>query len=94
MVFYVLGALTAAFSYNRVDSLLVARHYEEHVNSLVAVFEEEEEEKDGDERDLMGPLTDCLAQLAQATQDDSQWKYLNYQVLICLRSHRPQVRHN
>ncbi len=83
---YVLGSLTAVFTYNRVDSLL-AKNYEEHVNALVALFAEDEE---GD--DILSDLSDCLAQLAQSTQDDTQWKYLNYQVLLCLRSPRAEVR--
>ena len=36
-------------------------------------------------------LSDCLAELASCTEDETQWKYLNYQVLLNLRSALPKV---
>ena len=39
-------------------------------------------------------LSDCLAQLAACTEDETQWKYLNYQVLLNLRSPYPKVIKN
>lgn len=37
-------------------------------------------------------LTSCLAQLAAATNDDSLWKQLNYQVLLKTRSNNHEIR--
>jgi U3 small nucleolar RNA-associated protein 10 len=37
-------------------------------------------------------MTTCLAALAGSTDDETQWKYLNYQVLLNLRSSSPGVR--
>ena len=37
-------------------------------------------------------LSNCLSELAASTEDETQWKYLNYQVLLNLRSPRPKVR--
>ena len=37
-------------------------------------------------------LPPCLAQLATATPEDTNWKYLHYQILLQLRDERPPVR--
>ena len=37
-------------------------------------------------------LPPCLAQLATATPEDTNWKYLHYQILLQLRDERPAVR--
>ncbi len=31
-------------------------------------------------------IRECLGQLAVSTEDETQWKYLNYQVLLCIRN--------
>ena len=36
-------------------------------------------------------MTNCLAELAGSTDDETQWKHLNYQVLLNLRSDSPAV---
>lgn len=38
-------------------------------------------------------MTNCLANLASTTEDETQWRYLHYQTLLCLRSPLSQVRH-
>lgn len=37
-------------------------------------------------------LTRCLAQLATATNDDTLWKQLNYQILMKTRNNSPEIR--
>ena len=36
-------------------------------------------------------MTNCLAELAGSTDDETQWQHLNYQVLLNLRSDSPAV---
>jgi hypothetical protein len=37
-------------------------------------------------------IRECLGQLAVSTEDETQWKYLNYQVLLCIRNNDLKVR--
>ncbi len=83
---FALGALSEVFAHNRLDGLLT-KSYEEHVDALLSVFEAA-----AGQPEVLQALTDCLSRLASGTQDDAQWKYLNYQVLLCLRSPRVEVR--
>ena len=82
---YVLEALAEIYKYNRVDSLLM-KNYEDHVNSIT-------EHLDGENtnEEFLGKVKDCLGQLAATTEDDTQWKYLNYQVLMLIRSRNTLV---
>ena len=41
---------------------------------------------------LLDRLKTCFGQLAAATQDETQWKYLNYQVLLHIRNSNVKVR--
>ena len=82
---YVLDALAAIFTYNKVDSMLV-KNYEDHVNAMLELLENE----DVDDK-LLGKLTTCVGQLAATTDDETQWKYLNYQVLMGIRSRNSEV---
>ena len=82
---YVLEALAEIYKYNRVDSLLM-KNYEDHVNSIT---EHLDGENTSDE--FLGKVKDCLGQLAATTEDDTQWKYLNYQVLMLIRSRNTLV---
>ena len=36
-------------------------------------------------------MTNCLAELAGSTDDETQWQHLHYQVLLNLRSDSPAV---
>ena len=36
-------------------------------------------------------IRECLGQLAVSTEDETQWKYLNYQVLLCIRNSELKV---
>lgn len=38
-------------------------------------------------------LTDCLGQLAIATNDDTMWKILNYQILLKTRNNNSKIRY-
>ena len=56
------------------------------MNALLRLFDVE-----GDET-LTTALSACLTQLADSTEDDARWKYLNYQVLLCLRNPSATIR--
>ena len=86
MLCYILDALTSIFTFSRVDSLLM-KSYEDHVNSILEFL-------DGsilDEK-FLNKIKLCLGQLAATTDDETQWKYLNYQVLMIIRNKSAKVR--
>ena len=78
-----LTALTTALTYNKVEDL-TTRQYEELVSALLVTYNVDDVP--------VKQLEDCLAQLAAATEDDTNWKHLNYQVLLSLRASRVDVR--
>ena len=78
-----LTALTTALTYNKVEGL-TTRQYEELVSALLVTYNVDDVPVE--------QLEDCLAQLAAATEDDTNWKHLNYQVLLSLRASRVDVR--
>lgn len=88
----ILEALTTIFMYNRVEALL-SKSYEDHVNALL-----EHLSCPLDQELLIGDVHEklklCLGQLAAATEDETQWKYLNYQVLLQIRNRSVGVRLN
>ena len=90
LLVYVFKALTTVTEYNKMENLLT-KNYEDHVNALLAFFELRFEDED-DLDTMLGGLTETLGQLALSTEDDNHWKYLNYQVLLNLRSTSPKVR--
>ena len=85
MLTFIFEALAAIFKYNRVDSLLM-KSYEDHVNALL-------EHLDGTihEDVFLDKLRECLGELAATTEDETQWKYLNYQVLMLIRNQNSKV---
>merc|ERR1712203_987190 len=86
MLCYILDALTSIFTFSRVDSLLM-KSYEDHVNSILEFL-------DGsilDEK-FLNKIKLCLGQLAATTDDETQWKYLNYQVLMIIRNKSSKIR--
>ena len=85
MLTLIFEALAAIFKYNRVDSLLM-KSYEDHVNALL-------EHLDGTihEDVFLDKLRECLGELAATTEDETQWKYLNYQVLMLIRNQNSKV---
>ena len=85
MLCYILDALTSIFTSSRVDSLLM-KSYEDHVNALL-------EHLDGTihEDVFLDKLRECLGELAATTEDETQWKYLNYQVLMLIRNQNSKV---
>lgn len=86
MLTFIFEALAAIFKYNRVDSLLM-KSYEDHVNALL-------EHLDGTihEDVFLDKLRECLGELAATTEDETQWKYLNYQVLMLIRNQNSKIR--
>eukprot|EP00095_Tigriopus_kingsejongensis_P008024 maker-scaffold1494_size38455-snap-gene-0.15 protein:Tk08024 transcript:maker-scaffold1494_size38455-snap-gene-0.15-mRNA-1 annotation:"hypothetical protein DAPPUDRAFT_192569" len=90
MVLYTLESLQTMFTYNKLESILT-KSYEDHVNSLLA-FLEFPFESDANLTMFLEGLTSCLAQLALSTEDETHWKYLNYQVLLNLRSSSSKIR--
>jgi len=75
-----LTSLTTVLSYNKVDVITLVQ-YEHLVTTLLSTWL------------LASPLLpSCLVQLAISTQDDTNWKYLHYQLLLCLRDTRATVR--
>ena len=82
---YIFEALASTFTFNRVDSLLM-KNYEDHVNALLEFLDVLYVEEA-----FLEKLKNCVAQLAATTEDETQWKYLNYQVLMAIRSPSPQV---
>ena len=84
MLTFIFEALAAIFKYNRVDILM--KSYEEHVNALLEHLDE------GIHEDTLNRLRECLGELAATTEDETQWKYLNYQVLMLIRSQNSKVR--
>ena len=82
---YALEALASIFAFNRVDSLLM-KSYEDHVNAILEFM-------DGKclDDDFLDKMKLCLGQLAATTDDETQWKYLNYQVLMLIRNKSPKV---
>ena len=84
----ILSALTSIFTYNRVESLQI-KNYEEHVNAILNYFECPAEESDFES--LLEQIKECLGQLAASTDDETPWKYLNYQVLLYIRNQSLKV---
>jgi U3 small nucleolar RNA-associated protein 10 len=41
---------------------------------------------------MYNKLGDCLGNLCLSTEDETQWKHLNYQVLLYVRHNSPKVR--
>jgi len=96
MTLAILSALSAIYTYNRVETLQI-QNYEEHVNAILNYFEcpldnEESEEEAGLELALLQQIKECLGQLAASTDDETPWKYLNYQVLLNIRNSSLKVR--
>ena len=85
MICYILDALTSIFTFSRVDSLLM-KSYEDHVNAILEYL-------DGSILDdkFLTKIKVCLGQLAATTDDETQWKYLNYQVLMIIRNKSSKV---
>lgn len=90
LLLYILESLQTIFTFNKIESILT-KNYEDHVNSLLA-FLGYEFVKPGHLDMFLNGLTSCLAQLALSTEDETQWKYLNYQVLLNLRSSSSEIR--
>ena len=85
MLCYILDALSSIFTFSRVDSLLM-KSYEDHVNAILEFL-------DGSYLDdkFLEKIKLCLGQLAATTDDETQWKYLNYQVLMIIRNKSAKV---
>ena len=85
MLTYIFEALASIFKYNRVDSLLM-KSYEDHVNAIL-------DHLDGTIIDdtFLDKLKECLGELAATTEDETQWKYLNYQALMMIRNKSSKV---
>ena len=83
---YVLEALASIYKYNRVDSLLM-KNYEDHVNAIIEHLNGEKYISE----EFLEKIKNCLGQLAATTEDETQWKYLNYQVLMSIRSRNTKV---
>ena len=75
-----LKSLRTILTYNKLENVSTPQ-YEGLVRSLLSpeVLEQ-------------SSLPPCLAQLATATPEDTNWKYLHYQILLQLRDERPAVR--
>lgn len=78
-----LSGLSTAFTYNKVEGI-TNKQYEELVSVLLSIYNCVDPP--------MEELEKCLVQLASATEDDTDWKHLNYQVLLSLRAGRADVR--
>eukprot|EP00092_Neocalanus_flemingeri_P002849 GFUD01003047.1.p1 GENE.GFUD01003047.1~~GFUD01003047.1.p1 ORF type:complete len:1487 (+),score=586.22 GFUD01003047.1:576-4463(+) len=75
-----LGSLTTVLTYNKVEVITLVQ-YEQLVTTLLSPWL------------LSSPsLPPCLVQLATSTPDDTNWKYLHYQLLLGLRDTRATVR--
>ena len=85
MLTHIFEALASIFKYNRVDSLLM-KSYEDHVNAIL-------DHLDGTISDdtFLDKLKECLGELATTTEDETQWKYLNYQALMMIRNKSTKV---
>ena len=85
MLCYILDALSSIFTFSRVDSLLM-KSCEDHVNAILEFL-------DGSYLDdkFLEKIKLCLGQLAATTDDETQWKYLNYQVLMIIRNKSAKV---
>jgi len=75
-----LGSLTTVVTYNKVDVISVVQ-YEELITSLLSPWVLSST--------LLSP---CLVQLAISTPDDTNWKFLHYQLLLLLRDSRVSIR--
>ena len=75
-----LESLKSVLTYNKLETVSTAQ-YEGLVSSLLS-----------SETLQQQSLPPCLAQLATATPEDTNWKYLHYQILLQLRDERPAVR--
>merc|ERR1712150_346054 len=84
---YVLDALASMYKYNRIDSLLM-KSYEDHVNAIIEHLNGNNITSDG----FLTKKKNCISQLASTTEDETQWKYLNYQVLMLIRSKSLAIR--
>ena len=75
-----LGSLSTMLIYNKVESITLVQ-YEQLVTTLLSPWL------------LTSPsLPPCLVQLAISTPDDTNWKYLHYQILLGLRDTGVTVR--
>ncbi|TRY68333.1 hypothetical protein TCAL_03802 [Tigriopus californicus] len=90
LLLYIMESLQTIFTFNKIESILT-KNYEDHVNSLLAFLGYEFFIPDHLDLFLNG-LTSCLSQLALSTEDETQWKYLNYNVLLNLRSSSSVIR--
>ena len=86
----VMGALTAIYTYNRVENLQI-KNYEEHVNAILDYLECPVQEDEVVFGSLLDAIKECLGQLAASTDDETPWKYLNYQVLLYIRNNNLKV---
>ena len=84
----ILGALSAIYTFNRVENLHI-KNYEDHVNAILDYLECPLD--DGEFESLLGAIKECLGQLAASTDDETPWKYLNYQVLLYIRNNNVKV---
>jgi len=80
----VLRCMATVFAYNHLPSMPEGQ-FEEISKTLVSLYQEEDE-------GLYQQLEDAVAVVAAATEDDSNWKQLNFCVLLGLRSPVPATR--
>ena len=64
------------------------KSYEDHVNAIIEHLNGKNITSDG----FLTKIKNCISQLASTTEDETQWKYLNYQVLMLIRSKSLAIR--
>ena len=73
------------------DLLIIGR--QSHNHNVTIIAEKELWCVKSQHSNLVGffQVRECLSQLAASTEDETQWKYLNYQVLLCIRNNDIKV---
>ena len=107
LVTSIFDAISAIFSFNRLDDSegspnsggqiqLQMKAYEDHVNAILNYFEapfnEAKKEDDQFVETMYDTMEVCVGHLASSTDDETQWKYLNYQVLLYVRHNSYKIR--
>ena len=64
------------------------KSYEDHVNAIIEHLNGKNITSDG----FLTKIKNCISQLASTTEDETQWKYLNYQILMLIRSKSLAIR--
>ncbi|CAB4054585.1 UTP10 [Lepeophtheirus salmonis] len=85
-VAFALEGLETILTYNKAETVM-GSNYEDNVNVILNHYEIE---KPSDT--MLERMNACVSVLANSMEDDSQWKYLHYQVLLNLRSTNVKIR--